>query len=724
MVIHFTNTLISPCKLCYIILYFVILYILFSRAEKQHSLKSIEISSLTENQVSHNCQISSSASKIGDQQVSLIEEMQCTQTENSTPDPWACNDCKERFSTWETLCDHMVSSDHLKIAINDNQTQQILPSTPICMSNFPSFKRYECENCTLKFYSSHDFENHNCEQINSQNLSSKPEQGNCNANFNLELLSMETNYTSQFENNHVPNTDHTSENNQTTAHTIQNYNQNNFLYKDLAAKVNSCDLEFDKDSISVQKVTACNDNTNAFISSNERDKYSMKPYWCPLCSKGFIRKILLSNHIKSHYIKKTPGSQKGIPKFNQVDGIYEKQNQENNIHKCSLCNKTFNFKQALTRHFSMHEKCFPVDCFKCLRCQEVFPFEQHVRSHILDGCTAQIFSECGNNLGQYEEIKIYMFLICEYCIKGFETVDELNNHRKTHKGQHLFFCTLCKKKFKSYWKLRCHQRSHNYSEEYKQFLELRRVFICQFCAKGVSSYSAFKQHISQHQVKRKVNRHVYKTLKSPNTKKNFSKCIQEIKRRKSLRNKVVRSVTESSITTKGAKEKKSKEILIDIISEKDNETKESFIDQAEESLNIQELITIYPSNYLQEEINNNQSKEIFNQEAITNDIPKHNNETKECSDDREQYILSCHLSNKQKIETTYPSNQLQAENSNQNNENFHEREQISYTCNVKQPEPTNIVKDHPRRRLHDCTFCSKRFKKACNLARHVKGKHT
>ena len=89
----------------------------------------------------------------------------------------------------------------------------------------------------------------------------------------------------------------------------------------------------------------------------------IKPYQCTMCNKSYTQKNSLQAHMVNHT---------GLPEA-----------------KCHLCHKFFNTRYLLAQHkksihgFSMNNKFYGTNNFKCEVCSEVFQNENDLNQHVL-----------------------------------------------------------------------------------------------------------------------------------------------------------------------------------------------------------------------------------------------------------------------------------------------------------------------------------------------------
>ena len=95
---------------------------------------------------------------------------------------------------------------------------------------------------------------------------------------------------------------------------------------------------------------------------NNEEKYSAHGDECTLCNKSFSTKYALSRHIK----EKHTDLLRTDPKINELSKTTQKENYSTHGDGCTLCDKFFSTKYALGRHVKeKHTNGFTFSCSNC-----------------------------------------------------------------------------------------------------------------------------------------------------------------------------------------------------------------------------------------------------------------------------------------------------------------------------------------------------------------------
>lgn len=145
-------------------------------------------------------------------------------------------------------------------------------------------------------------------------------------------------------------------------------------------------------------------------------------FTCEVCSKKFVLRTYFVAHMRVHST-----------------------NPNAKTFCCSLCPKTFNYKQNLIDHENAH---LGMKFFKCEICPKAFNTKTHLDVHTRSH---------GN------EVEVH----CPVCNKFLKSKKCLRNHMKCHDDnlkRHI--CNICNKKFFQLSDLQKHERVHNKEKGY------------------------------------------------------------------------------------------------------------------------------------------------------------------------------------------------------------------------------------------------------------------
>ncbi|XP_016977465.2 zinc finger protein 501-like isoform X1 [Drosophila rhopaloa] len=180
--------------------------------------------------------------------------------------------------------------------------------------------------------------------------------------------------------------------------------------------------------------------SNALTINSKLTDTRERPFKCSKCSKAFLSKSNLLNHVQAH---------KGERPY-----------------KCTYCPKTFNKTSNLRYHVRRHTGERP---FKCTYCSKGFITNSHLQKHLRIHTGERPFG-------------------CSYCSKAFSRNSTLQIHLRTHTGKRPYNCTHCSKAFSRSFTLQVHIRSHTGERPYE----------CTHCPKAFTSLSHLQAHLKIH----------------------------------------------------------------------------------------------------------------------------------------------------------------------------------------------------------------------------------
>lgn len=138
-------------------------------------------------------------------------------------------------------------------------------------------------------------------------------------------------------------------------------------------------------------------------------------------------------------------------------------------YKCEQCPSAFATKSRLRKHVQSHN----VTKKNALTCSICFCF---LRS------TRMLAAHMKQHTDDSEPFK------CTICEKKFKNYWYLQNHLKTHSGVKAYSCHMCDKKFASSSHLRRHVKSHSGLKPY----------VCDLCMRGFPCSQNLKRHMKTH----------------------------------------------------------------------------------------------------------------------------------------------------------------------------------------------------------------------------------
>lgn len=211
---------------------------------------------------------------------------------------------------------------------------------------------------------------------------------------------------------------------------------------------------------------------------NDSDRLVLS-YQCYICSVNFRLKSRIEQHMKNIH-------------------QFEIQNNQISMHKCNLCNETFNHASNLshhkkTKHLGIKRQYKSVPCNICGNIFSTNASQQRHIKIVHNGEKSFICPICDKKFGQLVGLNKHISCFhynernfkCDQCPKEYSTKDLLENHKISHLPDDLR--ELKTKKI----------RKHNDNNGQYQKLFNKKRFICEICGKSIR-HSAMVAHIRMH----------------------------------------------------------------------------------------------------------------------------------------------------------------------------------------------------------------------------------
>ena len=212
------------------------------------------------------------------------------------------------------------------------------------------------------------------------------------------------------------------------------------------------------------------------------------PYKCITCNKTFPQLSELKSHVKVHTSTLKCGGCGG--KVSSPEEL--KKHSLCWSRDCTVCGKAFDQIDELEAHSYTHTGEKP---FKCSTCGDGFPSEELLQEHA-SSHTGPIFecSQCDAVFNEAMALKKHELnhlrpllqtrVTCSWCGDEIKT-KLLGRHRRLHKRQNSYECSVCQDVFEEPVLLKEHLSSHAEEESY----------ICPVCEHYFTNVNLLKEHI-------------------------------------------------------------------------------------------------------------------------------------------------------------------------------------------------------------------------------------
>ncbi|ODM99703.1 putative zinc finger protein, partial [Orchesella cincta] len=207
-------------------------------------------------------------------------------------------------------------------------------------------------------------------------------------------------------------------------------------------------------------------NEESFVSNapskNETEEPSKptKVHKCDICDKSFQTGRNLRNHLSAHSQERKYICEVCGVSYRHKVGLEAHVAIHNGEPKfqCEICNKIFTQKSGLQRHSALHTGKHQ---FQCDLCGKQFLHHSSFSSH-------KLIHEGTKNFA------------CAYCDLNFKTKWHLERHTRVHTGEKSFQCGLCEKSFAAKYNLTQHLKSHENTASRHQCPKCPKTFTRKF----------------------------------------------------------------------------------------------------------------------------------------------------------------------------------------------------------------------------------------------------
>ena len=189
-----------------------------------------------------------------------------------------------------------------------------------------------------------------------------------------------------------------------------------------------------------------------------------RPHVCTVCNLAFKVKSNMLKHMLRHYQSDKLKCQHCGDQFDDSTKLNQHlllHSDKGELHKCSICSKSFTKLYYLQKHMKRHSELKP---HVCSYCGKAFRETTHLRDHVV--------IHTGERRHQ-----------CSVCDKKFAQKGQLNNHMKVHSGEKPHLCVKCGRRFRQSHGLKLHLSTHSHKclvcgqlfEEFEQLSEHKNL---------------------------------------------------------------------------------------------------------------------------------------------------------------------------------------------------------------------------------------------------------
>lgn len=237
------------------------------------------------------------------------------------------------------------------------------------------------------------------------------------------------------------------------------------------------------------------------LNEQKIQKPKVGPFQCEFCSVKLLKWLQMKKHLKAHAEEKP----------HKCNECYQSFNHEVNLklHKiashagadkscCPECGKSFTRLASLKSHIMLHQKD---EMLVCQECSEEFTTHYYLKEHIENVHEARAINDVIRNIASQDKV-IYK---CNICNQTFGNLQNFKDHTKLHMQiksslKHKKYnkdldrrgfthsCPTCGKSFKKNSQLIRHVRIHTGE----------KPFVCEFCNKAFNQKNALNIHRTKH----------------------------------------------------------------------------------------------------------------------------------------------------------------------------------------------------------------------------------
>lgn len=283
---------------------------------------------------------------------------------------------------------------------------------------------------------------------------------------------------------------------------INTYNHQGLVKKEIKTEENQNDEDPKKNTGNVyaKRNYSSDDESSQSTSESENKDKEDNHTKCKVCQESFETEDELESHKQLPMYQKDYkccACTKTFKDFTQLS-VHHRKHTGEKPYGCKICGKKFSINGNLNKHIRTHtgEKRF--ECDTCERKFTQFAhLEDHIKTHTGDrpfGCDkcSRAFvtkSRLRKHLQSHDVLQKKYSIKCEVCFCVLRSTRMLASHMKIHTNDdEPFTCSVCKKRFKGYWYLQHHLKTHSGI----------KAFSCEVCEKKFVSSSHLRRHMNSH----------------------------------------------------------------------------------------------------------------------------------------------------------------------------------------------------------------------------------
>ncbi|XP_055910435.1 zinc finger protein 546-like [Eupeodes corollae] len=279
------------------------------------------------------------------------------------------------------------------------------------------------------------------------------------------------------------------------------YNEDSCQESNASISETILDTEGEKKESQALEVKMSSDRKTSANSRDDKDVENGQYVECKICGK-FLKQMSMKHHLK-------------------------RCQQEEKLHLCSSCPKSFAVRSDLKNHMRTHDK-ERERRFVCSECGKGFFEKQSLKVHIARhmGDKEYHCSICPKQFTTKKSLDVHVFthnrdlgrFVCKHCDKRFPSRADLTVHERFHTGDYPFQCELCDKSYavKSHYNYHLAKHkgiTYKCDQCDKEFLNRgsltahkfkhneRMPHECSICKKGFASPYKLNRHKSCHKPK-------------------------------------------------------------------------------------------------------------------------------------------------------------------------------------------------------------------------------